>query len=51
MLTAVWLLVPASYSSAQSPREQLVFFTRQVKPLLVKHCFKCHGGKKVKGGL
>lgn len=51
ILMAAWLLLPSSSSSAQSPREQLDFFTRQVKPLLVKHCFKCHGGKKVKGGL
>ena len=36
---------------ALTPREQVDFFTRQVKPLLVKHCFKCHAGSKVKGGL
>ena len=36
---------------ALSPREQVDFFTRMVKPLLVKNCFKCHAGSKVKGGL
>ena len=36
---------------AVSPREQVDFFSRRVKPLLVKNCFKCHAGRKVKGGL
>jgi len=36
---------------ALSPREQVDFFTGKVKPLLVKNCFKCHAGSKVKGGL
>ena len=44
---------PASARAAEpalSPREQVEFFTRKVKPLLVKNCFKCHAGPKVKGG-
>ena len=36
---------------ALSSREQVDFFTRKVKPLLVKNCLKCHSGNKVKGGL
>ncbi|MEZ5941878.1 MAG: PSD1 and planctomycete cytochrome C domain-containing protein [Planctomycetaceae bacterium] len=31
--------------------EQLEFFEKQVRPLLVEHCFECHAGEKVKGGL
>ncbi len=32
--------------------EQVAFYEKDVKPLLVKHCFKCHGeGEKIKGGL
>ena len=27
------------------------FFRNEVVPLLAKRCFKCHGGKQVKGGL
>jgi hypothetical protein len=34
-----------------TPRQQVEFFTGKVKPLLVKNCFKCHSGNKVKGGL
>ncbi len=48
------LLFSASTQAADpalSPREQVDFFTRMVKPLLVKNCFKCHAGGKVKGGL
>ena len=26
-------------------------FTKEIRPLLVEHCFKCHGEKKRKGGL
>ncbi len=32
--------------------EQVGFYEKDVKPLLQKHCFKCHGaGEKIKGGL
>ncbi|HEX7379331.1 MAG TPA: PSD1 and planctomycete cytochrome C domain-containing protein [Pirellulales bacterium] len=27
------------------------FFERQVRPLLVRHCYACHGGGRAKGGL
>jgi len=52
-LLAAMLLTCRVTDAAQalSPREQVDFFTQKVKPLLVKNCFKCHGGAKVKGGL
>jgi mono/diheme cytochrome c family protein len=31
--------------------EQVQFFESQVRPVLVEHCFGCHGEKKVKAGL
>src|SRR5262245_16984740 len=31
--------------------EQVAFYEKQVKPLLAKHCGKCHGGKEPKAGL
>ena len=30
---------------------ELEHFERRVRPLLVQHCIKCHGGKKSEGGL
>ena len=29
----------------------IVFFEKEVRSLLVKHCYECHSGKEVKGGL
>lgn len=31
--------------------EQLEFFEKQVRPLLVEHCFECHAGREKNGGL
>ena len=34
------------------PAEQVAFFEQSVRPLLVQHCFDCHGGgEKIRGGL
>jgi cytochrome c553 len=39
-------------SAARTPSaQQLRFFEMNVRPLLVEHCFKCHGEKKQWGGL
>ncbi len=42
-----------SLSAAEFSAEQLDFFEKKVRPLLVENCFECHsaGAKKVKGGL
>ncbi len=35
-----------------TPPEQIDFFEKQVRPLLVEHCYECHSAeKKIKGGL
>jgi len=31
--------------------EDLAFFEKEVRPLLVKRCFECHGGSEAEGGL
>lgn len=55
------LLLCVSASAAQFARgndaeqpatpEDLLFYTRDVRPVLEQHCFKCHGGREVEGGL
>lgn len=47
------LLFAGVAPAADSPDEkaQLKFFETKVRPLLAKHCIKCHGGGKFKGGL
>ncbi len=51
-----WLLVlllPAGARGAEPPRAQVEFFEKKIRPVLVKHCYKCHSAQsaKVKGGL
>jgi hypothetical protein len=35
----------------ESDSNREVYFESQVRPLLAKHCFECHGPKKQQGGL
>ena len=45
-------LVASSLFAADAPSpEQLEFFEKQVRPLLVEHCSECHGAKKSEAGL
>ena len=41
------LAVPADHERAM--REGIILFKEHVRPVLVKHCLDCHGGKAVKG--
>ncbi|HTU89506.1 MAG TPA: PSD1 and planctomycete cytochrome C domain-containing protein, partial [Gemmataceae bacterium] len=52
LLTVVIFLGISFALRAESPAAADVdFFEKQVRPLLVEHCFKCHGNGKTKGGL
>src|SRR5271157_5470868 len=54
MLPIVFLLCGLVHSVAlgDEPAPAAVeFFEKEVRPLLVEHCSKCHGGEKTKGGL
>ena len=31
--------------------EQVVFFEKNVRPVLAEHCYSCHGAEKAKSGL
>ena len=53
----VWsCLLPVIISAAENDAEQLAFFEKKIRPVLVKHCYECHSDKaaksnKIKGGL
>ncbi|HSI35330.1 MAG TPA: PSD1 and planctomycete cytochrome C domain-containing protein [Tepidisphaeraceae bacterium] len=51
-LLAIVLLAPAA-SAAPATREQLDFFEKRIRPVLVGQCYKCHShaGEKVKANL
>ncbi len=57
ILTCALVLTSTDWLVAEIPdkkftSEQVAFYEKDVKPLLQKHCFKCHGaGEKIKGGL
>jgi Protein of unknown function (DUF1553)/Protein of unknown function (DUF1549)/Planctomycete cytochrome C len=40
-----------SASAAEFTSAQLEEFEKQIRPLLVEHCLKCHGSEKQEGGL
>jgi hypothetical protein len=53
-LGILWSLVLGSWSFAASPSpEQIEFFEKKIRPVLVESCYKCHGVEsgKDKGGL
>ena len=52
LLTVAILLGISPALRAETPNSaDGEFFEKEVRPLLVEHCFKCHGNGKAKGGL
>jgi len=47
---AVWFL-PGSFVRGADAEPGAEFFERKIRPLLVQHCFACHGKGQKKGGL
>ncbi|HYG74364.1 MAG TPA: DUF1549 domain-containing protein [Planctomycetota bacterium] len=45
------LALSVSISGAEADAEQTKFFEMKIRPLLINHCFDCHGEKKHKGAL
>jgi hypothetical protein len=43
--------VPLNRCAAEPNDSKIEFFENKVRPLLVEHCFSCHGEKKQQGGL
>src|SRR5262249_46542465 len=50
VLALVLLAWFSSADAAETP-EGVEFFEEKVRPVLVEHCSKCHGGEKVRGNL
>jgi len=52
-VVACWLMAVSSARAVEPTwtPEQIRFFEKDVQPLLQQHCWKCHGGEKIKGGL
>ena len=48
---AVAAPLPTPVAPLAPDSEQAAFFEAKVRPLLVEHCYECHGEKKQKGGL
>jgi mono/diheme cytochrome c family protein len=45
------LFLTVALAAPAAPGKKPVDFSRQIQPLLLKHCSECHGGVKKKGGL
>ena len=50
-LLCAWFAPAADPVPAATPKASIDFFEKSVRPLLVTHCFECHGQGKQKGGL
>src|SRR5690242_5326886 len=54
LLALVVGVVPAGSNAAESPTaEQISFFEKNIRPVLVKECYGCHSAtaEKIRGGL
>lgn len=52
LFTGVLLVTASAASADDSSARKAEFFEKEVRPLLVEHCFDCHSGQgRIKGGL
>ena len=45
------LLLAQTDQSPSFTAKQLQFFETKIRPLLAEHCYQCHSGDRLKGGL
>ncbi len=50
MVAFSFTVIPADEQSQKDNENKTVDFTRDVKPIFVKHCYSCHGAKKQESG-
>lgn len=53
LLALLTIGLPSLAVAADAPSpEQVAFFEKKIRPVLVQHCYECHSGdKKIRGGL
>ena len=53
LISGYFLSSPLAGVGAEPAKEQLDFFEKKIRPVLVKHCYECHSAdsKEIKGGL
>ncbi|WP_232107218.1 DUF1549 domain-containing protein [Gimesia alba] len=52
LIAAVVLIVsPLSAAEKQPNQQQIQFFEAKIRPLLIKHCYDCHGADEQESGL
>jgi len=44
-------LLALNAGAADFTAQQVEFFEKEIRPILVEHCYECHDGAKTKGGL
>jgi cytochrome c553 len=50
-LLAAWLLGASAALADEPTPEQIEFFEKRIRPVIVTHCSECHGEGEAKGGL
>ena len=51
LIVALCLLAERGLQADEAQKERLRFFETKVRPLLVEHCYECHGAKKQESAL
>src|SRR5262249_23057327 len=51
LVTWCWLWLVGEIQAQPAEPKQVEFFESRIRPVLVEHCFRCHGEKKQKAGL
>ena len=51
LIAALWMLALSAVRANEPSAAGLEFFEKNVRPIFAEHCYECHGGEDIKGGL